>query len=313
MILISEDSIALQSYQSPERKDRARDHHGGVMIFVKETIFYCRRRDLEPVGIECIWIELTLKHKHILFGLFYRPPNSDSTYFTSIKDSIHLAVDTGIQDIVVTGDFNFNMLSAQLSAKIKNLLISEDSIALQSYQSPERKDRARDHHGGVMIYVKETIFYCSRRDLEPVGIECIWIELTLKHKHILFGLFYRPPNSDSTYFTSIEDSIHLAVDTGIQDIVVTGDFNFNMLSAQLSAKIKNLCEEFSLTQTINQPTHFTKHSSSLLDIILTSNDNHLIFSGVGDPFLSQDLRYHCPVFGVLNFSKPRGKSYVRMT
>ena len=29
--------------------------------------------------------------------------------------------------------------------------------------------------------------------------------------------------------------------------------------------------------------------------------------------MSQDLRYHCPVFGVLNFSKPRGKSYVRTT
>ena len=79
-----------------------------------------------------------------------------------------------------------------------------------------------------MIYVKETVFYCRRRNVESVGIECIWIELTLKHKYILFGLFYRPPNSDSTYFTSIEDSIHLAVDTGIQDIVVTGDFNFNM-------------------------------------------------------------------------------------
>ena len=247
---------------------------------------------------------------------------TSSGYSASILSSISLSrhlsfVHYNVQsivpklDVLLTELYDFDILA--FSETWLSPAVSEDSIALQSYQSPERKDRARDHHGGVMIYVKETIFYCRCRDLEPVGIECIWIELTLKHKHILFGLFYRPPNSDSTYFTSIEDSIHLAVDTGIQDIVVTGDFNFNMLSAQLSAKIKNLCEEFSLTQTINQPTHFTEHSSSLLDIILTSNDNHLIFSGVGDPFLSQDLRYHCPVFGVLNFSKPRGKSYVRTT
>ena len=241
---------------------------------------------------------------------------SSASILSSISLSRHLSfVHYNVQsivpklDVLLTELYDFDI--SAFSETWLSPAVTEDSIALQSYQSPERKDRARDHHGGVMIYVKETIFYCRRRDLEPVGIECIWIELTLKHKHILFGLFYRPPNSDSTYFTSTEDSIHLAVDTGIQDVVVTGDFNFNMLSAQLSAKIKNLYEEFSLTQTINQPTHFTEPSSSLLDIILTINDNHLIFSGVGDPFLSQDLRYHCPVFGVLNFSKPRGKSYVR--
>ena len=64
-----------------------------------------------------------------------------------------------------------------------------------------------------------------------------------------------------------------------------------MLSGHLSVKIKNLCEEFSLTQTINQPTHYTEHSSSILDIILTTNDNHHILSGVGDPFLTQEIRY----------------------
>ena len=35
-----------------------------------------------------------------------------------------------------------------------------------------------------------------------------------------------------------------------------------------------------------------------------------VFSGVGDPFLGQDLRYHRPVFGILKFSKPKMKSYV---
>ena len=107
--------------------------------------------------------------------------------------------------------------------------------------------------------------------------------------------------------------MHLAVDTGIQDIIVTGDFNFDMLSPNLSVKIRNLCLQFSLTQTINEPTHYTENSSSLLDLILNSNNTHLIFSGVGDPFLNQELRFHCPVYGILNFSKPKSKSYQRQT
>ena len=70
---------------------------------------------------------------------------------------------------------------------------------------------------------------------------------------------------------------------------MTGDLNYNRQSGQLSVKIKNLCEEFSLTQIINQPTHYTEHSSSILDVIFTADDNHL--SGVADPFLTQDIRH----------------------
>ena len=86
-----------------------------------------------------------------------------------------------------------------------------------------------------------------------------------------------------------------------------------MLNIQSSLKIKDLCEQYSLKQTINEPTHFTEHSSSLLDIILSSNVAHLIFSGVGDPLLTQEVRYHCPTYGIFNFSKPKHKSFLRHT
>ena len=69
--------------------------------------------------------------------------------------------------------------------------------------------------------------------------------------------------------------------------------------------------QFSLNQSISQPTHFTEHSSSLIDIILVSNKENLILSGVADPFLNQDVRFHCPVYGVLKFSKPKSKAFVR--
>ena len=119
-----------------------------------------------------------------------------------------------------------------------------------------------------MLYVKERLHYRRGQDLEPKGIECLWVEIINQHKHVLFGLFHRPPNSDANYYSSIEDSIHLAVDTGLNDIIVTGDFNFNLLSTQTSRKIEYFCTQFSLYQSIDQPTHFTDNSSSLLDISL---------------------------------------------
>ena len=143
------------------------------------------------------------------------------------------------------------------------------------------------------------------------GIESIWIELIHNRKSILYGLFYRPPNADSQYFSNIEDSIALAIDTAISDIVITGDFNFNFLNTQAKRKIDTLCTQFSLHQSINQPTHYNERFSSLIDIVLVNNKDSLIFSGVGDPFLNQELRYHCPVFGVLKYVKPKTKSFLR--
>ena len=180
-------------------------------------------------------------------------------------------------------------------------------MLLQSYNTPERNDRAGDAHCDVIVYVKEGIRYKRRKDLEIRGIECVWIEVANNNKRIMFGLFYRAPNSDANYLSSIEDSIALAVDTGVADIIITGDFNFNYLDLQSRRKIDSLCTQFSLFQTINQLTHFTEYSSSLIDIILVSNKDNLILSSVGDPFLNQQMRYHCPIFGILKFSKPKSK------
>ena len=189
--------------------------------------------------------------------------------------------------------------------------ISTNDLLIPSYNYPERKDRDRDPHGGVVIYVKESLNYKRRQDLELPGIECIWLEIILQHKRLLFGLFYRPPNSDQIYHSLIEDSIHLAIDSGITDVIVTGDFNYNLMNDVTNRKILSICQQFSMHQYITEPTHFTENSYSLLDIILVSNTNNVITCGVGDPFLTQDIRYHCPVYGILKFSKPKYKSFER--
>ncbi|MCG7876873.1 MAG: endonuclease/exonuclease/phosphatase family protein [Candidatus Thiodiazotropha endolucinida] len=212
-------------------------------------------------------------------------------------------------DLIAAELFDFDILA--FSETWLNASILTENLQIQSFCTPERKDRVGDSHGGVMLFVKDNIFYQRRADLEPRNIECIWIELILKQKHILFGLFYRPPNTDMVHYSAIEDSIHLAVDTGIKDIIITGDFNYNMLSQQSSRKINAFCEQFSLCQMINEPTHFTETSSSLIDLVLVNDKRHVLSCGVGEPFVQQDLRYHCPIFGVLNFSKPKRKSFTR--
>ena len=92
-----------------------------------------------------------------------------------------------------------------------------------SYCEPERNDRPGDIHGGIIIYIKKGFRYKRREDLEPRYVDCIWLELANCNRQLLFGVFYRPSSADAEYFTGIENSIALAVDTGTSDIIITGD------------------------------------------------------------------------------------------
>ena len=120
-------------------------------------------------------------------------------------------------------------------------------LTIPNFKPPERNDRTEDRQGGgVMIYVKDRLYYKRRQDLEPRNVECIWIEIQLNHTRVLFGLFYRPPESDAACLSSIEDYISLAMDTQINNIIITGDFNLDVFSRQTSRKVSELCEQFSL-------------------------------------------------------------------
>jgi hypothetical protein len=61
---------------------------------------------------------------------------------------------------------------------------------------------------------------------------------------------------------TIEMSIN---DTAIDDVIITGDFNDNQLDYSRT-KISFLLTKFSLLRMIDEPTHFTEHSSSLIDL-----------------------------------------------
>ena len=149
-----------------------------------------------------------------------------SSLLSSLNLSSHLSfVHYNVQSIVPKLDllsseiFDFDILS--FSETWLNPSVSLNDLHIQSFNKPERKDRVGDSHGGVLVYVKDNIHYRRRHDLEILGFENIWIELSFKHKRVLFGLFYRPPNSDQLYYNSLEDSIHLAINTGIDDVIIT--------------------------------------------------------------------------------------------
>ena len=180
--------------------------------------------------------------------------------------------------------------------------VNNHEIRIENFMPPFRTDRNDRPGGGVIVYVRDTLSCKRRVDLEVHGVEGVWLELTIKSKRILVGGFYRPPNSSLEYFNLLKESIDRACSTNIIDIIITGDFNYNMKSE--NNKISEITREFNLTQLISEPTHFTEDSSSILDLILVRNKTNIIFSGVIDPFTPEQVRYHCPTIVLLKFLRP---------
>lgn len=51
----------------------------------------------------------------------------------------------------------------------------------------KKKDRVDDSHGGVIVYLQDSLLY---KRLELRYIECIWVKVILSHsKHIPFSIF----------------------------------------------------------------------------------------------------------------------------
>ncbi|XP_071177472.1 uncharacterized protein [Mytilus edulis] len=237
--------------------------------------------------------------------------NSIREMFSTSISFLHLNVQSLLPklDLILAEYEDFDILS--FTETWLNGNNSSDSVELLNYQKPFRKDRGpMKSGGGVIVYVKENIHSKRRDDLEVPGVEVIWIQLKINNKNVLYGTFYVPPKSNNEIWTKIESSIESAVnDVKCDRIVVTGDFNDNLLNGA-NSKIHNICTNYSLEQLIEDPTHFTEQSSSLIDIIITDNSDFVPYCGVGPPLLDQ-IRYHCPVMGFINAQKPACLSFKR--
>ena len=243
--------------------------------------------------------------------------NSTNTMITTaeeqaIKDKfsvVHYNVQSIINklDLIETELRNFDVIS--ITETWLDQRTSDSDLNIKGFNL-FRRDRPGDNHGGICVYVRDNIYSCRRNAIELPNVECVWVEVIVQGRKQLIGTFYRPPNSPNAVMTSIEDSIGQAFDTNIQNILITGDFNFDILKNNSNKKITDLCQQYNLKQLINNPTNFTETSSTIIDLFLTANNN-TVLSGVGEPFLEQNVRYHCPIYCVLNFNKTKTPIYTR--
>ena len=189
--------------------------------------------------------------------------------------------------------------------------ISHDDICIPNFDPPYRKYRLGRQGGGVAIYTRIGIPSVERQDLLYYDLEAICVEIILKsHKYLVCGV-YRLPDTGHEYWDLIEQTFDNMSTSSIDDLVIFGDFNCNMLDDNSFNKMRQIACSYNLHQLINEPTNYTEHSSSLIDLILVSKPNNVLYSDVTSTFIPDPVRYHCPTVLFLKYRKPPNQAYKR--
>ena len=195
--------------------------------------------------------------------------------------------------------------------------------ALSKYQVPMTRHRNR-HGGGVAAYFNKTLSATRLPNLELDGIEWIWSLVKIHAETILVCCLYLPPNLQSNllcnFLDALSESISLAQTYNPTSILILGDFNAgnNFLANPLSinhstispfeTNLKETIQSLNLIQLIDQPTRISQNISNLRDLVITSNINIVLDSGILPPFSQID---HFPTFVSLNMLSIPSQSTVK--
>ena len=139
---------------------------------------------------------------------------------------------------------------------------------------PRPPDQMRARGGGVGFYIRKGLVVrtCSH-PIPATHIDQMWISLRANSTRLLIGTAYRPPwLSVDTFFDALTES--LATFSNFDHTILLGDFNIDYNDVDLG-KRKKLIEflrYFSLINHVAEPTHFTTHSQTLIDLVCSDTN-----------------------------------------
>lgn len=171
-----------------------------------------------------------------------------------------------------------------------------------------RKDRADYSRGGGVLIATNRNLHCSLVNL-PSPLEMVWLRCTATHPHILIGVCYRPPNSDSSFTPLFHEGLNTLLNKYPNSpVLLFGDFNFpsidwsdpasSLSNSSSASDFLNTCITFGLTQLVTDPTRITDHSSNVLDLVLTTHPDNFtpitLLRGLSD-HLTVHASFYCNV------------------
>ena len=127
-----------------------------------------------------------------------------------------------------------------------------------------RRDRLSDGGGGICFYIKSTINFSVRTDLN-IGLKTCVSKFAIKpnSKPFIVVNWYRPPNSPIGLFSHLENLI-ARLDLTNFEFFLLGNMNADMASTNYHNNVRqliNISDIYGLHQLISEPTRITDKSS----------------------------------------------------
>lgn len=196
-------------------------------------------------------------------------------------------------ELMLTSEENKNLhIFSMCETKLKDTNMN-DAFTINGFHSPYRKDNHTNGGGGIIVYVRKEIMSKRRLDLETNDIACLWLEVTPnKGKSFLVGSLYRNPTERVEWIDRFEEFLENILIAG-KEIILLGDFNKDLLNANINTEWSNFTTTLGLSQLITQPTRVTNSSSTLIDHIYTNYEHNLSKAHVAKIGISDHYAIFC--------------------
>ena len=136
-----------------------------------------------------------------------------------------------------------------------------------------RHDR-NSRGGGVMVYFNNVIPHRIRNDLNKYivnGLEGMIFEVNVNKRKWLIAGLYKPPTVTDLMFKQTFCKLMDEMYSDSQNVIVTGDLNFNMNEKNV---LSDICDVYRLKNKVHGNTCFKGDNGTSLDVFLVSNAHY---------------------------------------
>ena len=161
---------------------------------------------------------------------------------------------------------------------------------------PRPRD-VRTRGGGVGFYLRRGLRACVCAHPPAPPVEQMWLSTSVAGARLIIGTAYRPPWLNTDIFIDAMTNTICTLSAQCDNIILIGDFNIDILSNSNDCKkLISFLSYLDLRQFVNSATHFTDHSSTLIDLFcgnteITNITTDYIPCLSGHAFITGDLKF----------------------
>lgn len=151
--------------------------------------------------------------------------------------------------------------------------ICSNLLAIRGYHLIRQDRDGNVRGGGVCFFIRDKLNHKILATSKT--IEQLWISLKLGDMNIALGIAYKPPNTNYKYFCDELETWCTYCSLQSDKTICMGDVNINLLNeSSVECNYFNaMCEDVGMFQLVSVPTRIAASSSTLIDVILSSDPN----------------------------------------